>query len=163
MHAQSSPIVKYLPTRSLLHYSSQLVMKYQNMLPYLLSFLRSGFRLNPSYTSGLLHLLLLRFLLLQRLSLHSGMSGFLLSPPDRLESLRMLQMQRHLLSDNMLPHFPRIPHLLNHLLRYYQIIIINPSSNNLYVLNFKFVCKIHVTISSINIGIYHFLHNYICP
>ena len=31
---------------------------------------------------------------------------------DRSESLRMLQMQRHFLSDNMLPHFLGIPHFV---------------------------------------------------
>ena len=108
------------PVSSLLLQFHSVLSQLPYLLPYLLTFLQSGFQLNPSYTSGLLHLLLLQFLLLQRLLLHFEMSGFLLRPPDRLESLRMLQMQRHFLSDNMLPHFLGIPHILNHLLRYCQ-------------------------------------------
>lgn len=37
-----------------------------------------------------------------------------------------------------------------------RIVIINPYSNNLCVLNFKFICKIQVTSFSVNTVIYHF-------
>ena len=82
-----------LPLRRLQHPQasasliSSLLLQFHSVLsqlPYLLSFLRSSFRLGLSYTSGLLHLLLLRFLLLQQLLLHFGISDFLPQMPDSL-------------------------------------------------------------------------------